>query len=128
MRDSFKRPLHLIDLRDVDGYYSLNVINDSYIGGLSEAAIEMTENGIEFRGKIDAERADKMAEIPNVTFLPPQYWKGLGFKHNCLRIEARRLAIPEVVEPRDRDKVLQVLIKLNVYNMNVPEPVELFVS
>ena len=45
-----------------------------------------------------------------------------------VRVEIRRLQIPEDVEPEDKDKILPIMIKFVVNAIDDIEEVELYVS
>ena len=137
---SFYTPLHflfskpqpgilqtLVDLRDLPGVYAFQCFDDRDIGGLSEGFIDWTANGAEFSGFIDSERAAKMVELPYVLF-QHRFWLAARGKANLIRIEARRLPIPETIEQNEGDKVLPLLVNFKAALLDLKSNVDLFVS
>lgn len=106
----------------------MKIGDDGLIGGLSQAAMEWSPEGTEFRGNIDGERSIKMLYPPYVVYYLPSFWRSLKVKQNIVRIEIRRLPIPEDVEPEDKDKILPIMIKFKVNADDDIEEVELYVS
>lgn len=126
-KDAYSRKIDLLDLTGVAGYFTLKIQDDHEYGGLSEGAIEWTENGVEFRGHVDTERMLKMMYPPHMEFYQQPFWKALAVKQNLVRIEIRRLPIPAEVEPEDDQRPLPVMIKLGVVVEDDIESVQLYV-
>lgn len=116
----------LLDLRDLPGVYIFKQIDDSSIGGLSEGSLDWTENGLEFSGFLDAERAPKMIELPNITYAT-EFWRAAKPNGNLIRIEARRLPVPDEIDPTEKDQVLPLLLNFRVFNLYTSSIVNLFV-
>lgn len=117
----------LADLRDLPGVYLFQHIDDASLGGMSDGSVDWTTQGIEFSGFVDAEKAPKMIELPFFMFYK-SFWIAVRTKANILRVEARRLPLPEGIDDKEKDLVLPLLINIKVANLETRANIDLYVS